>query len=96
MPKNLSKLIHPDLPENLTRLKMSLVDANSNSLNGYGFLVENPEEVKIEITRWPSQGWRDVDADTGDEAGTKEGVFECEWKGDVLYGKNKASKYLPR
>ena len=31
-----------------------------------------------------------MDSDTGDEGGTTEGVFECEWKGDILYGKNEA------
>jgi len=87
---NLPKLLHPELPKNLNRFKIPLVNANSDSLNGYGFLVEDPEDVVIEITRWPSQGWRNVDEDTGDEGGTIEGVFECEWKGDVLYGKNEA------
>ena len=33
---------------------------------------------------------RPVDAGTGDQGGTTEGVFVCEWRGDVLYGRNEA------
>ena len=40
--------------------------------------------------RWPAQGWRPVDPDTGDEAGTTEGAFSINWQGDVLYGRNEA------
>ena len=90
MPVNSPNLLFPELPENLKRFKIPLVEATKDSLNGYGFLVEKPEDVEIEITRWPAQGWRPVDEDTGNEGGTTEGTFECEWKGDVLYGKNDA------
>ena len=90
MPTTLPDLLHPDLPENLKRVRIPLVDATTDSLKGYGFLVENPEDAEIEIIRWPAQGWRPVDLDTGDEGGTTEGTFECEWKGDVLYGTNEA------
>jgi hypothetical protein len=40
--------------------------------------------------RWPAQGWRPVDPDSGDEGGTTEGHFSFFWKGDVLYGQNHA------
>ena len=40
--------------------------------------------------RWPAQGSRPVDPDSGDEGGTTEGVFISEWKGDILYGRNQA------
>ena len=33
---------------------------------------------------------RPVDADTGDQGGTTEGVFVSEWQGDILYGRNEA------
>ena len=33
---------------------------------------------------------RDVDEDTGDEAGTTEGTFVSDWQGDILYGRNDA------
>ena len=48
------------------------------------------DEVEIEIVRWPAQGHREVDPDSGDEGGTTEGLFICEWKGDILYGRNSA------
>ena len=35
-------------------------------------------------------GWRQLDPDTGDEAGTTEGDFEVNWEGDFFYGKNLA------
>jgi ureidoglycolate lyase/seryl-tRNA synthetase len=56
----------------------------------YGCLVDDPNEFEIEIVRWPAQGWRPVDTDTGDEGGFVEGTFQGEWQGDVLYGKNDA------
>ena len=40
--------------------------------------------------RWPAQGHRPIDADTGDQGGTTEGVFVSEWQGDILYGRNEA------
>ena len=69
---------------------MPVVEATADSLKGYGTLVDDPADCRVEIVRWPAQGWRPVDADTGDEAGTTEGVFVSEWKGDVLFGRNEA------
>lgn len=67
-----------------------LVEATAETLDGYGCLVDSYENFEIEIVRWPAQGWRPVDEDTGDEAGWVEGIFSGEWKGDVLYGSNEA------
>jgi hypothetical protein len=52
--------------------------------------VQNPESCQIEIVRWPAQGWRPVDSDSGDEGGVTEGTFTSRWSGDVLYGTNAA------
>ena len=82
--------LNPYIPSGLKRVGMHIVEANENSLKGYGFLVNDPDEVEIEIARWPSFGKRPVDKDSGDEAGTTEGMFICEWKGDILYGRNEA------
>ena len=82
--------LNPTLPANLARVRMPVVDATALALEGYGRLVEDPEDCTVEIVRWPAQGWRRVDADTGDEAGTTEGVFVSEWQGDVLFGRNEA------
>ncbi|MEX3011399.1 ureidoglycolate lyase [Hoeflea sp. TYP-13] len=70
--------------------KVPLIEATDETVEGYGFLVDNPEEFEIEIVRWPAQGWRPIDEGTGDEAGWVEGIFSGEWKGDVLYGSNEA------
>ena len=59
----------PSLPV----FEVPLVRASTESLAGYGCLVNDPETFEIEIVRWPAQGWRPVDEDTGDEAGWVEG-----------------------
>ena len=85
-----SELLNPKLPEKLDRVRIPVVEATDESLKGFGCLVEKQEDQEIEIVRWPHQGWREVDPDTGNEGGTTEGIFEGEWKGDVLYGSNQA------
>jgi len=82
--------LHPDLPANLPTVVMPVVEATDANLAGYGRLVDDPAQCAIEIVRWPAQGWRPVDADTGNEGGTSEGTFYSEWQGDVLYGRNEA------
>jgi len=81
--------LNPGVPGGLPQVDAPLVVATEESLEGYGALADSRDHP-VEIVRWPAQGWRPVDPDTGDEAGTTEGVFECEWKGDVLYGRNAA------
>lgn len=70
--------------------EVPLIRATDESLKGYGCLVDDPDTFEIEITRWPQQGWRPIDENTGDEGGSVEGIFLCDWKGDVLYGENEA------
>lgn len=70
--------------------EVPLIRATEQSLKGYGGFVDDPDSFDIEIVRWPPQGWRPVDQGTGDEAGWVEGIFRCDWKGDVLYGENEA------
>jgi ureidoglycolate lyase len=67
-----------------------LVAATAQSLNGYGFMVDDPRNFPIEIVRWPAQGWRAVDANSGDQGGIAEGIFEFAWRGDTLYARNNA------
>ncbi len=82
--------LNPNIPPKLTRMRMPVVEATANSLEGYGCLVDSPDDIDIEIVRWPAQGWRAVDEDSGNEGGTTEGIFVSEWRGDVLYGSNEA------
>ena len=82
--------LHPDLPANLGRVTIPVVDATAENLRGFGELVGDRASRAIEIVRWPAQGWRPVDADTGDQGGTTEGVFVSESQGDILYGRNEA------
>jgi hypothetical protein len=82
--------LNPNLPAGLARVRMPVVEATVAALAGYGTLVDDPDSQAIEIVRWPAQGWRPVDADSGDEGGTTEGVFESAWQGDILFGRNEA------
>ena len=82
--------LNPVIPSGLKRVRIPIVKADEQSLAGYGCLVTDPDEVEIEIVRWPSVGKRPVDTDSGNEGGTTEGMFVCEWKGDILYGRNEA------
>jgi ureidoglycolate lyase len=61
-----------------------LVAAAASTLKGYGALVDDPHEFQIEIVRWPSQGWRPIDANSGNQGGVTEGLFEFWWKGETL------------
>ncbi len=70
--------------------QVPLIVADRHSVKGYGKLVSDPDKLDIEIVRWPAQGWRPIDEDTGDQGGTVEGVFCGEWDGDVLMGANDA------
>ena len=80
----------PDVPDQLPWHDVPLVVASDKSVREYGALVDNPDEFEIEIVQWPAQGWRPVDAGTGDEGGVVEGIFHSEWQGEVLHGRNDA------
>jgi hypothetical protein len=80
----------PEIPRGLRIVEAPLVVATPETLRGYGELVGDRAKQRIEIVRWPAQGWRPVDTDCGDEAGTTEGIFECWWDGDVFRGTNGA------
>ena len=67
-----------------------LVEATEETLKGYGCLVDDPDNFHIEIVPWPAQGWRPIDANTGDQGGVTEGLFEFWWRGDTLYARNNA------
>jgi ureidoglycolate lyase len=67
-----------------------LVVATPESLKGFGLLVDEPETFPIEIVQWPAQGWRAIDADTGNQGGVTEGLFEFRWQGETLYARNNA------
>jgi len=82
--------LNPGIPDGLRRVRMPVVAATDAALAGYGQLVDDPYGHRIEIVRWPAQGSRPVDEDSGDEGGTTQGVFVSEWRGDVLYGRNEA------
>jgi ureidoglycolate lyase len=67
-----------------------LVVATDASLAGYGCLVDDPATFPIEIVRWPAQGWRPVDKNSGDQGGITEGLFEFAGRGETLFARNNA------
>ena len=67
-----------------------LVAATDATLAEYGRLVDDPAACDIEIVRWPAQGWRPVDTNSGDQGGVTEGLFEFAWLGDTLFARNNA------
>jgi hypothetical protein len=78
--------VMPDFPI----IDMPLIEGTAASVAGYGEIVDDPETHRIEIVRWPAQGWRPVDTNSGDEGGTTEGIFACQWVGDILKAQNHA------
>ncbi|WP_439817080.1 ureidoglycolate lyase [Zavarzinia sp. CC-PAN008] len=82
--------LNPVVPQGLRRITARPVRATDATLKGYGCLVPDAAAQRVEIVRWPAQGWRPVDTDSGDEGGTTEGVFACDWQGNVLHGRNEA------
>ena len=82
--------LSPDVPRELPWHDVPLVLADDDSVAPYGRMVDDPDECEIEIVQWPAQGWRPVDAGTGDEGGTVEGVFNSAWRGQVLRAQNDA------
>lgn len=67
--------LNPDVPRGMRRVAMPVVDANEDNLRGFGALVDDPHGFRIEIVRWPAQGWRPVDTDSGDKGGATRGVY---------------------
>lgn len=59
-------------------------------LKGYGCLVDDRKTFRIEIVRWPAQGRRPIDENSGDQGGVAEGLFEFCRKGETLYARNNA------
>lgn len=74
----------------LKTYQVPLIVANEENIKGYGCLVDDPNNFAIEIVQWPAQGWRKIDANTGDEGGFVEGIFNSYWQGDILRGCNDA------
>lgn len=88
--------VSPDLhrPSKVYDVPVTVVESNAD-LEGYGYLVHDPADFTVEnktfeIKKWPVSGWRQLDPETGDEAGTTEGDFQVYWQGDRYYGKNLA------
>jgi hypothetical protein len=43
-------------------------------LKGHGCLVDDRKTFRIEIVRWPAQGRRPIDENSGDQGGVAEGL----------------------
>ena len=56
----------PKIAERMTQHEIRVVEATEETLRGYGRIERDFPSAKIEIVRWPAQGWRPVDPDTGE------------------------------
>jgi ureidoglycolate lyase len=89
-----AQISKPDLPSGLTIVDVPLLEASEDNLSLVGAsLISSPDERSVanrnfQIVAWPVQGWRQLDSNTGDEAGTTEGPFEVHWEGDYFFGHN--------
>jgi ureidoglycolate lyase len=81
--------LDPKIPPGLRIVDVPLVRATDDSTRGYGE-IPRTKDHRIEIVPWPLQGHRKLDAGTGIEGGTTEGVFACEWRNNQLLGRNEA------
>ena len=81
--------LNPKVPAGLRLVDVPLVRATEQSIEGYGEIAHTRDH-RIEIVPWPLAGWRKLDAGTGIEGGTTEGIFACEWRGNELLGRNEA------
>jgi len=80
----------PDVPETLAWHTSTIVKATPESLQGYGVLVDDYKDFPLEIVTWPKEDGRPIDYGTGNQAGTKNGIFDFWWEGDFFFGKNHA------
>jgi hypothetical protein len=81
--------LNPRIPAGSRLVDVPLVRATDESIEGYGEIARTRDH-RIEIVPWPLAGWRRLDAGTGVEGGTTEGIFACEWRGNELIGRNEA------
>jgi ureidoglycolate lyase len=84
----------PNLPSGLRVIDVPLLPTDELHAVGAALIhhrdERNTDKGNFEIVRWPVLGWRSLDPETGNEAGTTEGPFEVEWQGDFFNGRNMA------
>lgn len=80
----------PHVPHDVKTLDTPLIEATPETLDAYGALVDDPDNYPIEIVPRPKPGWRDLDAGTGDEGGTTQGIFTFQWDSSTYRGANEA------
>ena len=81
--------LNPDIPAGLKILDVPLVRASPEIARGLRRDRARSREHRIEIVPWPLAGWRKLDAGTGIEGGTTEGIFACEWRATSLWAATK-------
>lgn len=72
-------------------LKVPLIIANEETLQGYGHIVRNFESEEVIINPWPLSGWRPLVEKTGIGPIT-EGSFDMIRVGGIYYAENHAVK----
>jgi ureidoglycolate lyase len=81
--------LNPRIPAGLHLIDVPLVRATEETIKGYGCIARD-QNFPIEIVPWPLKGKRQLDEGTGNEGGTSEGIFACQWRDNELVGRNEA------
>jgi len=63
----LNETLYQALPAPARVLPKEIELVLSGHMKGYGRPVETPTTFPIEIVRWPAQGWRPIDDNSGDQ-----------------------------
>jgi hypothetical protein len=85
-----AQYLDPEIVAGARLVDVPVIRATAQSMKGFGEIVRDPRTHEVAITTWPTRGWRKMDEGTGNEGGTTEGIFACEWQGNCLVGRNEA------
>jgi hypothetical protein len=70
--------------------RVPLIDANQDSLLGFGRMVADFAHEPVTIVTWPQPDWRPIVAGTGNEGGIVEDCFVMERHGEIQHAVNQA------
>ena len=78
--------LNPDIPAGASNPRRAAGARHAPIARGLRRDRARSQHPQVEIVPWPVEGRRKLDPGTGDEGGTTEGIFACEWRGNELRG----------
>jgi ureidoglycolate lyase len=70
--------------------RVALIPASNETLRGYGQVVSDFSQSRVQIVTWPQSGWRPIVPGTGNEGGVVEDSFVMERRGEIQHAVNLA------